>query len=98
MPPVPADAPPGAQAQDREERVRDWRFPGTWPLLAVLAVQAALSLRLLRADTANQGEAAYLHAGHLEWTHWLHGAPIPPFASYFSGAPVIYPPVGAAEK
>ena len=96
MPPVPADAPPGAQAQDREERVRDWRFPGTWPLLAVLAVQAALSLRLLRADTANQGEAAYLHAGHLEWTHWLHGAPIPPFASYFSGAPVIYPPVGAA--
>ena len=96
MPPVPADAPPGAQAQGREDRVRDWRFPGTWPLLAVLAVQAALSLRLLRADTASQSEAAYLYAGHLEWTHWLHGVPIPPFASYFSGAPVIYPPVGAA--
>ena len=62
----------------------------------VLAVQAALSLRLVKADTANQGEAAYLHAGHLEWAHWLHGTPIPPFASYFSGAPVIYPPIGAA--
>ena len=46
---------------------------GAWPLLAVLAVQAALSLRLLRADTASQSEALYLLAGHLEWAHWLHG-------------------------
>src|SRR4029077_1349177 len=29
------------------------------------------------------------------WAHWLHSAPIPPFPTYFSGAPVIYPPVGA---
>ena len=57
--------------------------PGAWPLLVVLAVQAALSLRLLRADTASQSEALYLHAGHLEWAHWLHGIPIPPFPSYF---------------
>ena len=71
------------------------RVAGGWPLLAVLAVQAALSLRLLRADTASQSEALYLHAGHLEWAHWLHGAAIPAFPSYFSGAPVIYPPVGA---
>ncbi len=72
------------------------RAAGGWPLLAVLAVQAALSLRLLRADTASQSEAAYLNAGHLEWAHWLHGAPVPSFSSYFSGAPVIYPPLGAA--
>jgi MFS family permease len=55
-----------------------------------------MSLRLLRADTASQSEAVYLHAGHLEWAHWLHGVSIPPFPSYFSGAPVIYPPIGAA--
>jgi len=72
------------------------RVAGGWPLPAVLAVQAALSLRLLRADTASQSEALYLHAGHLEWAHWLHGVPIPAFSSYFSGAPVIYPPLGAA--
>jgi hypothetical protein len=66
-----------------------------WPLLAVLVVQAALSLRLLRADTAFQDEATYLWAGHLEWAHWLHGTPLPQFAGYFSGAPVVYPPVGA---
>jgi hypothetical protein len=64
-------------------------------LLAVLAVQALLSLRLVRADTAFEDEATYLWAGHLEWAHWLHGVPVPPFAAYFSGAPVIYPPVGA---
>jgi hypothetical protein len=79
-----------------EGGTRRWRVPGAWPLLVVLAVQAGLSLRLLRADTASQSEALYLHAGHLEWAHWLHGVPIPSFPKYFSGALVLYPPVGAA--
>jgi hypothetical protein len=61
----------------------------------VLVVQAVLSLRLVRADTAYQDEAMYLWAGHLQWAHWLHGTAIPPFPYYFSGAPVIYPPLGA---
>jgi hypothetical protein len=69
--------------------------PGRWPLLVVLAVQAVLSFLLVRADTAFQDEALYLWAGHLEWARLLHGTPIPPFPSYFSGAPVIYPPLGA---
>jgi hypothetical protein len=64
-------------------------------LLAVLAVQALLSLRLVRADTAFEDEATYLWAGHLQWAHWLHSTSIPPFPPYFSGAPVVYPPVGA---
>ncbi len=71
------------------------RIPASWPLLAVLAIQAALSLLLVRADTAFEDEAAYLWAGHLEWAHVLHGIPLPQFPSYFSGAPVIYPPIGA---
>jgi 4-amino-4-deoxy-L-arabinose transferase-like glycosyltransferase len=71
------------------------RIPGNWPLLVVLAVQAALSLRLVGADTAFQDEALYLWAGHLEWAWLLHGTPIPPFPSFFSGAPVIYPPLAA---
>jgi len=37
----------------------------------------------------------YLWAGHLEWTHWEYGTPIPNFAAYFSGAPVLYPPLAA---
>ena len=37
-----------------------------WPLLAVLAVQAALSATLVGARTAFGDEALYLSAGHLE--------------------------------
>ncbi|HEY0935373.1 MAG TPA: glycosyltransferase family 39 protein [Trebonia sp.] len=72
---------------------RAGRLP--WPLFAVLAVQAALSASLLRARTAFGDEALYLSAGHLEWSHWLHGTQIPAYQTWFSGAPVIYPPVGA---
>src|ERR1700733_8305580 len=73
---------------------RKLRMP--WPLLAVLAVQAALSASLVRTRTAFGDEALYLSAGHLEWSHWLHGTQIPLYETWFSGAPVIYPPIGAA--
>jgi hypothetical protein len=66
-----------------------------WPLLAVLAVQAGLSLRLVWSNTAFQDEALYLWTGRLEWAHWLHGTPVPAFPTYFSGAPTVYPPLGA---
>jgi hypothetical protein len=91
------DAAPAAPAEGshRKRRVVDRYAPRWWPLVAVLAVQAALSLRLVGADTAFEDEATYLWAGHLQWAHWLHGTAIPPFSSYFSGAPVIYPPIGA---
>src|ERR1700684_1408778 len=67
----------------------------SWPLLAVLAVQSALSARMVWDRTAFGDEALYLSAGHLEWSHWLHGTQIPAYQTWFSGAPVIYPPVGA---
>jgi hypothetical protein len=66
-----------------------------WPLLAVLAVQAALSASMVRGRTAFGDEALYLSAGHLEWSHWLHGTQIPVYQAWFSGAPVLYPPIGA---
>jgi Dolichyl-phosphate-mannose-protein mannosyltransferase len=89
---APASPYVGSHAESRQL----WRFvPNWWPLVAVLAVQAGFSLRLVRADTAFQDEATYLWAGHLEWANWLHGTPLPPFSAYFSGAPVFYPPIGA---
>ena len=95
-----ADASVGTTRHTRKTARGDGWFTGSgarpgWPLLAVLVVQALLSVRLLGADTAFMDEAAYLWAGHLEWAHWLHGAAIPSFSSYFSGAPVMYPPLGA---
>src|SRR6476646_7016861 len=89
---APADETPASHRSPRTVRAR---VPGNWPLLAILAVQTILSFRLIGADTAFQDEALYLWAGHLEWARLLHGTPIPPFPSYFSGAPVIYPPLAA---
>jgi 4-amino-4-deoxy-L-arabinose transferase-like glycosyltransferase len=63
--------------------------------VAILAVQARLSLSLVWSNTAFTDEALYLQSGHLEIEHWLHGTAIPAFATYFSGAPVLYPPLGA---
>lgn len=86
---------PGDEEQDRPG---GWeRFTASrWCLLAILVGQALLSAHLIWANTAYQDEALYLLTGHLEWSHWLHGTPLPAFQTYFSGAPVIYPPVGAA--
>lgn len=92
----PAMAPASeAPASHRPPRTARARIPGNWPLLVILALQAILSFRLIGANTAFQDEALYLWAGHLEWARVLHGTPIPQFPSYFSGAPVIYPPIAA---
>jgi len=85
----------GVSATRKNARPWDFLKPGVRPLLVILAVQALLSVRLLWANTAFQDEALYLWAGHLELAHWGHGTPIPDFATYFSGAPVLYPPLAA---
>ncbi len=94
MPVIPGERAPGAPSERTAPRWV-WLATGPWLLLGILAVQAALSLRLVWSNTAFQDEALYLWAGHMEWTHWLHGAPIPDFPASFSGAPVIYPPLAA---
>lgn len=93
-----ADCPPRPEPDVARARGTGRRAPkprARWLLLVVLAIQSALSLRLVWSNTAFQDEALYLWAGHLEWQHWLHATPVPTFATYFSGAPVIYPPLGA---
>jgi hypothetical protein len=85
----------GGQVPDpRSSTKRGVAIP-PWPLIAVLAVQVLLSLRLIWSNSAFQDEALYLRAGHLEWARWLHHTPIPDFSAYFSGAPIFYPPLGA---
>ena len=48
-----------------------------WPLVAVLAVQATLSARMVRGQDGVRRRGAVPSAGHLEWSHWLHGTQIP---------------------
>ena len=62
-------------------------------LIGILLVQALLSLR--NNNTAFEDEALYLYSGHLELAHLLNHQPIDNFAAYFSGAPVLYPVIGA---
>jgi hypothetical protein len=68
---------------------------GPWPMAAVLLIQACLSLRLVWSNTAFADESLYLWSGHLEIAHLVYGTKIPEFQTYFSGAPVIYPVLGA---
>jgi Dolichyl-phosphate-mannose-protein mannosyltransferase len=85
----------GQPQPGQPEPGRTAKVPVVIGLIAILTVQAVLSIRLIRGNTAYQDEAMYLWAGHLMWAHWLHGAAIPPFQAYFGGAPVLYPPIGA---
>ena len=66
-----------------------------WPLPVILFAQAVLSARLFWSNTAFQDESLYLWAGRLELAHLAHGSAVPPFQTYFSGSPIIYPPLAA---
>jgi 4-amino-4-deoxy-L-arabinose transferase-like glycosyltransferase len=63
-------------------------------LLGVLILQAAISLSLAWSNAAFADEANYLWVGHMELAHWFGGGPTPKF-DVLSGAPLIYPPLGA---
>ena len=63
---------------------------GRWAIICIVAAQVIASLRL--RNSAFQDEALYLWAGHQITAHVEHGAPLyGNFASYFSGAPDLYP-------
>jgi Dolichyl-phosphate-mannose-protein mannosyltransferase len=106
-PEIPAVGPVGTRdprtgtdsAEPRDEREilrnRSLSLVSVLSLAIILTVQAVISLRLVWSNTAYTDEALYLWAGRMEWTHWLHGSPIPALPTFFSGAPVIYPPASA---
>jgi len=104
--PVPADpaapAEPSKPAEPAEPSEpstesprRTWLFRGV--LAVILAGQAALSLHM--NNTAFSTEAQYLYSGHLEIEHWLHGTALQGnYASFFSGAPILYPALAAVAN
>jgi 4-amino-4-deoxy-L-arabinose transferase-like glycosyltransferase len=105
LPAAPAQRPAGIPAAPETSREQPWRHElrgvaarlshGPWPLVGVLLLQSGLSLPLVWSDTAFNDEALYLWSGHWEIAHLLYGTTIPRFQAYFSGAPVIYPVIGA---
>ena len=91
--PAPGRVVPEPPSRRRSAAERIAAVP--WPLLALLGVQAALSVRLLRLNSAFLDEATYIYAGHQEIDHWIHGWSIPAYSTYFAGAPTLYPPLAA---
>ena len=87
-------APPGGS--HRKRRLHRGPSSHALLLLPILGAQTILALRLVWSNTPFTDEALYLWAGHLEIMHLLHGSAVPEFSSSFSGAPVIYPVLGAA--
>ena len=66
-----------------------------WPLLAILAVQIVLAVPLIASREIFSDEGLYGYAGRQMLNHWLHGAPVQDFETYFSGSPALYPPISA---
>ncbi len=67
-----------------------------FPLVAILAVQVALTARLLGAVGSDHGdEAIYIYSGHQLIYQMLHGGGSPYYETWYSGAPVIYPVIAA---
>jgi hypothetical protein len=72
-----------------------------WPFLtAICALQAGLSLTLVRTNTAFTDEADSLWIGRLVIAHWLHGTswPVADGEHSLQGSPLIYPPLGAVAN
>jgi hypothetical protein len=82
------------QAAVKPVRARVGALSARWPILLILALQAAVSVATLR-NTTFQDEALYLYAGRQILHHW-NGGPVlyEPYASYFSGYPYVYPVIG----
>jgi putative flippase GtrA/GT2 family glycosyltransferase len=92
----PITAPSADRSQAGKPASRSWRRL-LHPVMAICAMQAALSLTLVRSNTAYTDEATCLWIGRLEIAHWIHGTPWPSTYAYehLSGSPLIYPPIGA---
>ena len=82
------------RAADRRRHGVRQRALQAWPLWSILAAQSLLTVPWLWRTAPFTDESRYLAAGHKEWAHWLHHTMVPDYG--LSGAPVLYPPLGAA--
>lgn len=69
-------------------------FPAL-PIIAILVMQAVLSIRLARSGIASDDEGLYIYSGHQLIHELWHGGGSPYYETFFSGAPVLYPVLAA---
>lgn len=66
-----------------------------WLIFVILLIQAALAIRLFRANTNFQDEGLYLWAGYLQAGHHALPSQVQGLETWFSGSPALYPRLGA---
>jgi hypothetical protein len=88
-----ADQPGTAPGSKRATLAR--RVTAALPLVVVLVLQAALTIKLARFAYASGDEGRYIYSGHQLIYELWHGGGSPFYETYFSGAPVIYPVLAA---
>jgi 4-amino-4-deoxy-L-arabinose transferase-like glycosyltransferase len=87
---TPAEAARTRGGQSRANKIMQYA-----PLVVILAVQAALTLRLIRWGYASGDEGRYIYDGHQLIYELWHGGGSPYYETFTSGAPVIYPVLAA---
>jgi 4-amino-4-deoxy-L-arabinose transferase-like glycosyltransferase len=88
----------GDDGSEAAKAQRPGFWTGAWPrrglLTLIMLIQSILSLR--QNNSPFEDESLYLYSGHLELGHVLFGtSTVTDFWSEFSGAPVLYPILGA---
>jgi hypothetical protein len=82
-------------ASDAEQQQESTALNRRWPIIVILLIQAALSVRFFRANSNSPGEGSYLWAGYLDLGHHAQASQIAGLDARFSGSPAFYPRVGA---
>jgi Dolichyl-phosphate-mannose-protein mannosyltransferase len=95
VPVFPSTSPSTHSGPSRPHRLPKSVASIPWVLVGILVVQAMLSTRLIGTNTAFTDESTYLHAGRIEILSLFEPEGSPWYQTYFSGAPVLYPILGA---
>jgi hypothetical protein len=82
-------------SSDAKQQQESTALNRRWPIIVILLIQAALSVRFFRANSSSPAEGSYLWAGYLDLGHHAQASQIAGLDAQFSGSPSIYPRVGA---
>jgi hypothetical protein len=82
-------------ASDTGQKQESTALNRRWPIIVILLIQAALSVRFFRANSNSPAEGSYLWTGYLDLGRHAQASQIAGLDARFSGSQAFYPRVGA---
>jgi hypothetical protein len=82
-------------ASGAEQRQESTVLNRRWPVIVILLIQAALSVRFFRANSNSPGEGSYLWAGYLDLGHHALAPQLAGLYAQLHGSQALYPRAGA---